>query len=106
VLGVESILKYGIRVVGQKREGRTLASRLIQRYFNETPSSHSQSPETGSSGVEWGATYLGVNHLSPLVHVETLKMRKQGGFRGGCSVSVSVELAGNRSLGKDEGECL
>jgi len=42
----------------------------------------------------------------PLVHGETLKMHKQGGFRRGWPVSVCIDLAGNRSLGEDGGECL
>ena len=53
-----------------------------------------------------GAKYLGAESLSPLVHAETLKMHKQGGFSRSCRVSVSIDLNGNRSLGKDEGECL
>jgi len=33
-------------------------------------------------------------------------MHEQGGFSRSCRVSVSIDLARNRSLGKDEGECL
>lgn len=40
----------------------------------------------------------------PVSSRETLRKRKHGGFSRG--VSVSIDLAGNRSLGEDEGECL
>ena len=56
-----------------------------------------------------GATCFGTlstNRLYRLVHAESLKMHKHGGFLRGRQVSVSIDLARIRSLGANSGERL